>query len=593
MNLDDYRKKIYSYKSESNLMYELRLLDAIKKHQQGDFLDKEQENAFEELVKWIVENEPDLNDLPEKEIGKRFHVRKYEKKQILKDLVFYEVGKIYRDMTNPARLADFAFFSEHMEHGFYLSYEARREDLQNIVNGIDGKDDNFLIHCRSMNDRREDFIAYCKKNLDGNKSDAEIIGMMNPYNCGDYIELPLGVYEMAYLLINGGYLDLYAMLLTRLYYFPLQGAMLCWLHNAEEGFVVWEELEKLNSVRVNVIEYLLRDRILKLLTKDPGMLERNTQNEYISDKDRQVGHELLDRWNKKAESLACYLVDLSVKRFGEEETSVWYSKHLSQLSVRDPKFVKSEQITLKNVERCLEPRLTLKEEQLEGKNLNTLLYYAKVASESTVLDNNYYKALVETICLHVYNDRYVQPMKLDDASFMVMRHVYRCMLKGGVEGISVMSKYRQVDLISHNDYSIGFRPAMGDSVWLPIMLLMTEEIEDKDYFHMVLNILTGLASFDKSLFNDNYFVSFYLAELIVLQVLKDEKDAYELYLITNVCNLYHVLRILSANDGDMSDENKQTLRKRVIAEWDYEKKLSQQYKVQTEFLDGYLKKVFK
>jgi hypothetical protein len=122
---------------------------------------------------------------------------------------------------------------------------------------------------------------------------------------------------------------------------------------------------------------------------------------------------------------------------------------------------------------------------------------------------------------------------------------------------------------------------------------MTEEIEDKDYFHMVLNILTGLASFDKSLFNDNYFVSFYLAELIVLQVLKDEKDAYELYLITNVCNLYHVLRILSANDGDMSDENKQTLRKRVIAEWDYEKKLSQQYKVQTEFLDGYLKKVFK
>ena len=74
---------------------------------------------------------------------------------------------------------------------------------------------------------------------------------------------------------------------------------------------------------------------------------------------------------------------------------------------------------------------------------------------------------------------------------------------------------------------------------------------------------------------------------------EDEKDAYELYLITNVCNLYHVLRILSANDGDMSDENKQTLRKRVIAEWDYEKKLSQQYKVQTEFLDGYLKKVFK
>ena len=39
--------------------------------------------------------------------------------------------------------------------------------------------------------------------------------------------------------------------------------------------------------------------------------------------------------------------------------------------------------------------------------------------------------------------------------------------------------------------------------------------------------------------------------------------------------------------------HKKTLRKRVIAEWDYEKKLSQQYKVQTEFLDGYLKKMLK
>ncbi len=593
MNLDDYRRKIYSYKSESNLMYELHLMDAINKHQQGDFFDKEQKNAFGELVKWIVENKPDLNDLPEKEIGKRFHVRKYEKKQILKDLVFYEVGKIYSDMTNPVRLADFAFFSEHMEHGFYLSYEAKRKDLQHIVNSIDGKDDDFLIHCRSMNDRRENFIAYCKKNLDDNKSDAEIIGMMNPYNCGDYTELPLGVYDMVYQLIHRGCLDLYAILLTRLYYFPLQGAMLCWLHNAEEGFVVWEELEKQNSVRVNVIEYLLRDRILKLLAEESGMLERNTQNEYISDKDRQVGHELLDEWNKKAESLVCYLVDLSVKRFGEEETSVWYSKHLSKLSGRDPKFVKHEAETLKNVGKCLQPRLDLKTEQLEAKDLNTLLYYAKVASESNSLAKGFCTALVETICQHVYSDRYVQPLKLDDASFMVMRCVYRCMLKGEVDGISVMAKFRQVGRVSQNDFSIGFRQAMGDSVWLPIMLLMTEEIEDKDYFHKVLNILTGLASFDKSLFNDNYFVSFYLAELIVLQVLKDEKDAYEQYLITNVCNLYHVLRILSANDGDMSDENKKTLRKRVMAEWDYEKKLSQQYKVQTEFLDGYLKKVLK
>lgn len=592
MNLEDYRKRIYSYRSESNLYSELCLLDAIQSHQEERYLQDSQKEEFWKLVSWIDKSKPGLNDIPEDEIGRRFHVRKYEKKSILKDLAFYEVGKIYGKRSDGAKIDDFAFFSEHMEHGFYLSYEVGRQTLSDIVDGFDGRNEDFLNHCRSMNDRREDFVAYCKRVLDDQKSDEELIAMMNPYNAGDYVELPLGVYELSSFLIRDSYYDLYAKLLAKLYYFPLQGALMSLLHRAEDGFAVWEELEKQNLPRIKTVEYLLRDRILKLLGDEPEMLERNSQNEYISEKDRQVGKELLDGWNKRADGLACYLVDLSIKRFGDGETSEWYAKHQAQLAGREPKFVKYALQSLAGVERCLEPRLNLTVEELDGKDLNTLLYYAKVSSCADKLDKSFYTALVEKICHHAYNDRYVQALKLDDQSFQTMRNVYRCILKGDVDGIKMMAAIRQSALGYQSDYSSDFRKAMGDSVWLPILMLMTEETENKEYFRQVMSILTAVANYDKASFNDNYYVSYYLAELLVLQVLKDEKDAFERYLIGRVCNLQLVLRILLANNGQMSDENKELLRKRVDAEWEYEKMLSKQYREQVDVLDGYLKKVF-
>ena len=92
--------------------------------------------------------------------------------------------------------------------------------------------------------------------------------------------------------------------------------------------------------------------------------------------------------------------------------------------------------------------------------------------------------------------------------------------------------------------------------------------------------------------NDYYFVAFYLAELVSVQVLKDLKDWFEKALILRVCNLHFVLRVLSANEGDMSSENKELLRERASKEWPLEKELIiQQYKEQTEFLDKYLEKV--
>ena len=590
MNLEDYRKQIYAYWSESNLEGELCLLDAIEKHQKGKYLTERQTSAFYELVNLIVKEKPGLNDLPDEIIGKMFHVRKYEKKNTIKNLAFYEVGCQYSKKSSKATLNDFAFFSEHMEHGFYLSYKVSKAVLSKMVDNIDGKSESFLDNCRSMNDRRGDFAKYCLNELQDEKTDAEIVEMMNPYNSGDYIELPLGVYDLSYFLLCDNRYDLYAKLLSNLYYFPLQGAMICWVHGLDAGFAIWKELEKINPKRIHVIQYLLRDRILKLLGDEPDQLERNAQNEYIQEKDRKLGEQLLKDWINRADKYANHLVKLSLNRFGANDTAVWYSRKKAQLIGRDQKFIKYELAALDRIEKSLKSQLDLTVDMIADKDLDTLFYYASVATKTDSLSKDFYIELIKAICQHIYCDRYVRPLKLDDESFQTMRNVYRCVLKGKVDGIQTMSTYRQTSKNDQNHYSSFFRNAMGDSWWLSIMVLMAEETEDVDYFRKTTGILLKLASFEKSLFNEYYFSPLYIAELIVVQVLKGEKNAFENYLITRACNLHYVLRILLANNGELSDENKKLLKNRVEAEWQCEKSMAQQYKQPTDYLEEYLKK---
>ena len=590
MCLEDYREQIYAYWSESNLQSELCLLDAIEKHRKGKYLTDKQSDAFCELVDWIVKERPGPNDLPDEIIGKRFHVRKYEKIITIKNLAFYEVGKRYSTKSGKATLNDFAFFSGHMEHGFYLSYKVSKAMLSKMVDNIDGKSKSFLDNCRSMNDRRGDFATYCLNELQDEKTDAEIIDMMNPYNSGDYIGLPLGVYDLSYFLLRDKHYDLYARLLSNLYYFPLQGAMICWVHVLDAGFAIWKELERLKPKRIHVIQHLLRNRILKLLGNEPNHLERNARNEYIREKDRKLGEQLLKDWINRADKFANHLVKLSINRFGASDTSVWYSWEKAQLIGREPKFIKYELAALENIDNCLKMRLDLTVGMIADKDLDTLLYYASVATKTDSLSEVFYVKLINAICQHIYCDRYVRPLKLDNESFQTMRDVYRCIIKGKVDGIQTMSIYRQTSKNDQNHYSDIFRNAMGDSWWLSIMVLMAEDTEDDYYYRTITGLLLKLASFDKSLFNEYYFLPLYVAELIAVQVLKGEKNAFENYLITRACNLHHVLRILLANNGVLSNDNKKLLKNRVGVEWQYEKSLAQQYKQPTDYLEDYLKK---
>ncbi len=115
--------------------------------------------------------------------------------------------------------------------------------------------------------------------------------------------------------------------------------------------------------------------------------------------------------------------------------------------------------------------------------------------------------------------------------------------------------------------------------------------EDKDFFWQVVEKLYRFANYEKTIVTDYYFMPFYIAEIIAIQILSDQKDAFEAMLIDRVSNLHFVLRVLTANDGVLSPENRTALKSRCDKEWGWEKQLiSQQLREQTDFLDDYVRK---
>ncbi len=90
------------------------------------------------------------------------------------------------------------------------------------------------------------------------------------------------------------------------------------------------------------------------------------------------------------------------------------------------------------------------------------------------------------------------------------------------------------------------------------------------------------------------FTPYYVAELLVSQVLTGKKEAFEKRLIKEISYLVFIIRVLTGNDGVMSDDVKQLLAERIKADWESERKLLSQRKVKTlDFYDEYVKEYLK
>lgn len=590
MDLEKYKTNSFYVYEGHGLASELNLLDAISLYQEGKFLKEEQVPVFREFIETILSEKPDLNQYPAYEIGRMFKVRKYEQKETIKNLAYYEIGKIWSKEAMKHTLNDFAFISENMESGFYIGYQPDYDAIRKIIGEIDGRDENFLKKCRSMHIERDKIGEYMRCEFSDELSDDDTISRINLYNDGAYTELPLGVGTLGWFLLRDNHLDLYAELLDRLYYPPLRGVLIYETNRLVQCIQLWDILKKSNSSRRKVLGYQLREQMLRLLSKETETLENNKNNENLPEDYRQTASSLFDKWHEQRSQMASECVPRWIDCFGITEVSGWYGRHKAFTDSKNPKYVTHEIDALGLIENILTNYVALDSDKFADSDIKTLLYYARVAVIRKA-SKDICAELMKNICKHVYSDKYVWPFKLDETSFSTVRDLYHCLLMSGCDGMRMMFEFRCPTEGYGIDHQAAYRAHVGDAFWFPVLVLLTEETKDIGYFEHLTDVMINFADFERNPTNDSYFVAFYMCQLVVSQILTEIKDKFESQLIYCVPNLHFVLRVLSANDGKMSDEIINMLHNRVEKEWGIEKELiKQQYKEQTHFLDEYLHK---
>lgn len=184
-------------------------------------------------------------------------------------------------------------------------------------------------------------------------------------------------------------------------------------------------------------------------------------------------------------------------------------------------------------------------------------------------------------------------MAIERKGIELARAVYGLVSADKSEGLKLLRVKHKPQEGYKVDLEKAFEAAFGESFLLSVLLLQVETTGDKARFQELMELLYKYAQNGTMMQEDQFFIPFYIAELIASQVIKDEKDTFENELITSYPQLPFVLRILTANGGEMSEDVKIALKKRVDLEWRWEKKLMIQRKNQMwKVLEKYIENVF-
>lgn len=591
MNIKSYKYKLYASLTESNLKSELDLIKAISDYQRDGSIMGISDADIHELVNHILESRPDRNQMQAEEIKRRFNVQGYNECRLILDVVYYLVGRKWSEDKSKHTIKELAFSEENMWHGFYLGFSMSHEELAALANQIDASDELFLLRCRSMTVDRDLFVDFCRQDLGDNHTNDEIISKISHYNDGSYIELPPGVATLSSIILKEDAHDIWTELLCNLRYFPLQGSIIYSLDTIEQCMTVWEILAKKGYGRFKVVAYLLREQMLKLMVKETEMLERNAQSDQLDKADVEYGQNLLKEWNLKSADNTQRLVKLWVEALGVQETAMWFSNETGRLAGRPAKFVEYDTMVMAAIEKCIKPCVEINSQSIDAADYQTLAFYMKVASERGE-KSEVYQELVCRFCKLTYNSRYIPQLKLEEQTFDLLRIIYTCILQSRIDGMSmVMSERYQMEGYQV-DWDKAFSSCSADSLWFSVLLLQTEMTGDIDCFWRIIDNLFRCASYERSTVTDYYFMPFYIAEIIVVQIIRDQKDKFESMLINRISNLHFALRVLTANEGVLSEGNKEALRLRCKYEWPLEKELTiKQMQEQTDYLERYLEKV--
>lgn len=129
-----------------------------------------------------------------------------------------------------------------------------------------------------------------------------------------------------------------------------------------------------------------------------------------------------------------------------------------------------------------------------------------------------------------------------------------------------------------------------EAYWLAMLLLSLEESKDESLFDKYVDVLFRDTRFSVDSMTDDVFAPYYVAELLVSQVMSGKKDVFEKRLMADIPYLVFVIRVLSGNQGVMSEGVKELLGNRIRREWELERKILARNKMsKLDFYDEFVK----
>lgn len=564
-----------------------QLLDEIDKHQQDEQgLWQEHAAAIWELAQGIMNGALTRFNLDDEYVTNQYKTGEGYESYLICDLAFYLAGCKAAKNEEKMNLEYLEWVEENMDFGFYVGFNPRNEVLMGLVKSLEGKALEIASRSRDMESRGQSLKCFCEE-LEKETDEDSIIDKINQFNDGSYVDLAQDIRALSYILKRREYWNEYYQLLKNLRYFPLQGSTIMGLRNSADVFAVISQV--VLDMGSKSLQYLLRDQFFKIVCEEGTVLRGNAEEKTLKETDREYIQQLLEVFEKEKKDRIEAVVDFWLHVFGKEEMTVWLSRKRAEAERKQEKYGKLELEIVEMMEG--EVKLTtedIKGFQFENKDFASLLTLAAKAEDTDVC-----KALMEALLKSLFSDHSYPETRLNAKWFEQVRVIYRCLKKSGLDGLALLYKVRRPMEGFKVDLGVSMRGMRQEAYWLAMLLLSLEESEDKELFRKYVDLLIKDMRYSINSLTDDVFAPYYVAELLVSQVMPEKKDEYEKMLIEEIPYLVFVIRVLTANEGKMTDEVRALLKKRIEQEWDLERKLLSQNKMvklglYDEFVKEYL-----
>jgi hypothetical protein len=585
--LELYRIGCYRKFEKGQLEKELLFMDAIEAPDSRHVVfAKKHADQINELVVKALRGEVDRYELYNNS-SKYFSRVKYPYSQVLQNLVMYKAGE-ERRKEDVLTINEIGTWWENCGVDFYKGYIPTGEELNAYVETANW--DLYIRNTRDMEGNNTALLATIKESYAKAASDEELIDGIYQYNDGGYLEMPDDVEALVWMIKLQQRWDLFVKVLEKLKYYPYQGCLIYMVHTVEECNQVINCLH--GSLHEKVMQYLIREQVFRLLNDEEQNLKSNADGG-LEARWSKTAEELYVKWVEKKEDMLHGFAKEWIDVFGAEELSVWVSRKIRQAAGKAEIYKTYELDVLYVIDKFVKECLDFTDINFAEKDLATLFNYALSAKDKG-FDEQTSMAIFRAIVAQIYQTSYCPEWNLSEKGIELARAVYGLVSADKAESIRLLKVKHKPQEGYKVDIEKSFEAAFGESFLLSVLLLQVEESGDKERFKELKKLLYRYSQNGFFAQEDQFFIPFYIAELIASQVLKDEKEGFEKELIANYPQLSFVLRVLTANGGEMTADVKESMLKRVDIEWQWERKLMIQRKNEMwKVLEKYIEEVKK